>query len=189
MTPQNEGSNTRPISADSQVVEGPEVFDGLAARFGDEAPRVERTDGDYIVVPGRGGRRLNVGIMALAATRRDREGPLDRKPSGWDPIAVYAGAGGSASASRRSSSWWPSSTPAGSPIGSSGRPGLSASQGHQRCTKRSKPTMSGAWEQSPTSAKAGGHDPAECPLSARTCVLLQVLDWIEPQEPLWGKSE
>ena len=28
------------ISADSHVVEGPGVFDGLAERFGDEAPRL-----------------------------------------------------------------------------------------------------------------------------------------------------
>ena len=32
----------KPISADSHVVEGPEVFSGLAKRFGDQAPRVMR---------------------------------------------------------------------------------------------------------------------------------------------------
>ncbi|SVC67753.1 uncharacterized protein METZ01_LOCUS320607, partial [marine metagenome] len=30
----------KPISADSHVVEGPEVFTGLAQRFGDDAPRI-----------------------------------------------------------------------------------------------------------------------------------------------------
>jgi hypothetical protein len=64
----------RPISADSHVVEGPDVFAGLAERFGDEVPRVVSREGkgDHIVVPARRGRSVNVGIMALAATRLDR---------------------------------------------------------------------------------------------------------------------
>jgi predicted TIM-barrel fold metal-dependent hydrolase len=72
----------RPISADSHAVEGPEVFDGLADRFGDDAPRVVRGEngGDFIVMPSRRGPGLNVGHMALAATRLDRQQPLDRKP-------------------------------------------------------------------------------------------------------------
>ncbi|MGI9603442.1 MAG: amidohydrolase family protein [Acidimicrobiales bacterium] len=69
------------ISADSHVVEGPAVFDGLAERFGDEAPRVEHREGagDHIVVPARADRAVNVGIMALAATRLDRPEPIRRK--------------------------------------------------------------------------------------------------------------
>ncbi len=74
--------DTRPISADSHVVEGPEVFDGLAERFGDDAPRVVRGDegSDHIVVPNRANRSVNVGIMALAATRLDRASPGERRP-------------------------------------------------------------------------------------------------------------
>ena len=70
------------ISADSHVVEGPGVFAGLADRFGDEAPRVVSTDGkgDSIVIPAHKGRgAVNVGIMALAATRLDVEGPAEHR--------------------------------------------------------------------------------------------------------------
>ena len=78
MTP---SSFPTPISADSHVVEGPAVFDGLAERFGDHAPRVVSSDGgtDYIRIPNRKGPGTNVGIMALAATRLDRSDPLERK--------------------------------------------------------------------------------------------------------------
>ncbi len=71
-----------PISADSHVVEGPGVFAGLADRFGDDAPRLVQKEGagDHIVIPGRRAGNVNVGIMALAATRLDRTGPLERKP-------------------------------------------------------------------------------------------------------------
>ena len=71
-----------PISADSHVVEGPDVFAGLAERFGDDEPRIVRRDGtaEHIVIPARKGRGVNVGIMALAATRLDRETPIERKP-------------------------------------------------------------------------------------------------------------
>ena len=71
----------RPISADSHAVEGPEVFAGLAERFGDDAPRVVSRDGegDHIVIPNRRGPGLNVGRMALAATRLDRDGPIGRR--------------------------------------------------------------------------------------------------------------
>lgn len=70
------------ISADSHVVEGPDVFTGLADRFGDDAPRVVSTEGkgDRIVTPANKGRgAVNVGIMALAATRLDAEGPIERE--------------------------------------------------------------------------------------------------------------
>ncbi len=82
MTLNDANAAARPISADSHVVEGPGVFQGLADRFGDEAPRVVHKEGkgDYIVIPSSKGRTVNVGIMALAATRLDREAPLERKP-------------------------------------------------------------------------------------------------------------
>lgn len=69
------------ISADSHVVEGPDVFTGLAKRFGDAAPRVVSVEGrgDVIVTPARGDKGVNVGFMALAATRLDRETPIARE--------------------------------------------------------------------------------------------------------------
>jgi len=69
------------ISADSHVLEGPDVFTGLADRFGDEAPRVVSIDGDgdHIIVPARGARGVNVARMGLAATRLDRAEPINRK--------------------------------------------------------------------------------------------------------------
>ena len=82
MTPPQAAEMTaRPISADSHAVEGPDVFVGLAERFGDEAPRVVSEDGgaDHIVIPARKHGRVNVGIMALAATRLDRAEPMERK--------------------------------------------------------------------------------------------------------------
>ena len=77
----------RPISADSHAVEAPEVFDGLAERFGDDAPRVvhREGEGDHIVTPNMPNRSRNVAVMALAGTRLDYETPLPRahasKPS------------------------------------------------------------------------------------------------------------
>ncbi len=75
-------TDDRPISADSHVVEGPDVFAGLADRFGDDAPRVvhDESGSDHIVIPSRRSGRVNVGIMALAATRLDRAEPLERQP-------------------------------------------------------------------------------------------------------------
>lgn len=77
----------KPISADSHVVEGPGVFAGLEEKFGDEAPRVISTPGkgDAIVTPA-GGRSVNVGMMALAAARLDRDTPRERK-AGHKPEA------------------------------------------------------------------------------------------------------
>lgn len=71
----------RPISADSHALEGPEVFEGLADRFGDDAPRVVSKDGrgDFIVIPNMPKRSRNVAHMALAGTRLDYETPLPRE--------------------------------------------------------------------------------------------------------------
>ena len=71
----------RPISADSHALEGPEVFDGLAERFGDDAPRIVSKEGrgDHIVTPNMPKRSRNVAIMALAGTRLDYETPLPRE--------------------------------------------------------------------------------------------------------------
>lgn len=77
----------RPISADSHALEGPEVFDGLPERFGDDAPRVVHSEskGDWITIPNQPNRSRNVAIMCLAGTRLDYETPLPRahasKPS------------------------------------------------------------------------------------------------------------
>ena len=71
----------KPISADSHVVEGPEVFTGLAQRFGDDAPRIVTVgeEVDAIVIPSRGGRGVGVARMAMASTWLARNEPLDRK--------------------------------------------------------------------------------------------------------------
>ena len=80
-------NDPRPISADSHALETPEVFEGLAERFGDDAPRVVHTEGqgDSIVIPNNPKRSRNVAVMALAGTRLDYETPLPRahatKPS------------------------------------------------------------------------------------------------------------
>ncbi|MFK7916041.1 MAG: amidohydrolase family protein [Pseudomonadales bacterium] len=74
-------NDPRPISADSHAVEQPEVYEGLAERFGDDAPRVVHTegDGDYISIPSNPKRSRNVAVMALAGTRLDYETPLPRE--------------------------------------------------------------------------------------------------------------
>ncbi len=74
-------NDPRPISADSHALEGPEVFDGLAERFGDDAPRVVSKEGkgDFILIPNLPGRSRNVAYMALAGTRLDYETPLPRE--------------------------------------------------------------------------------------------------------------
>ncbi len=76
------------ISADSHVVEGPDVFTGLAEKFGDDAPRVVSGEGrgDSIVIPAHKGRgRTNVGMMALAATRLDVDEPPVERAHGEKP--------------------------------------------------------------------------------------------------------
>ena len=69
-----------PISADSHVVEGKDVFTGLAEKFGDEAPRIMtiEDEADLIVVPEHGMRGVNVARMGMAATRLSRNEPLNR---------------------------------------------------------------------------------------------------------------
>lgn len=70
------------ISADSHVVEGPEVFAGLADKFGDDAPRVVKTDvgGDAIMIPNKPGDvGANIAFMSTAASRLDKKGPIERK--------------------------------------------------------------------------------------------------------------
>ena len=71
----------RPISADSHALEGPEVFEGLPERFGDDAPRVVTKEGkgDYILIPNQPKRSRNVAVMALAGTRLDYKTPLPRE--------------------------------------------------------------------------------------------------------------
>ena len=65
----------KPISADSHVVEGRDVFTGLAERFGDEAPRIMDVGDqvDAIVTPARGMRGVSVARMGMAATRLARD--------------------------------------------------------------------------------------------------------------------
>lgn len=74
-------NDPRPISADSHALEGPEVFEGLPERFGDDAPRIVHTEGkgDYITVPNNPKRSRNVAVMALAGTRLDYKTPLPRE--------------------------------------------------------------------------------------------------------------
>ena len=79
----------KPISADSHVVEGREVFTGLADRFGDEAPRVMDVGDqvDAIVIPARGLHGVSVARMGMAATRLARNEPLHRKPGRKPDVA------------------------------------------------------------------------------------------------------
>ena len=79
----------QPISADSHVVEGREVFTGLADRFGDEAPRIMDVGDqvDAIVVPARGMHGVSVARMGMAATRLLRNEPLERKPGHKPDVA------------------------------------------------------------------------------------------------------
>ena len=68
---------------------GPDVFAGLAARFGDAAPRVVHAagEGDRIVIPVRGAQGINVARMGLAASRLGRNEPLVRKPGRKPDVA------------------------------------------------------------------------------------------------------
>ena len=79
----------KPISADSHVVEGRDVFTGLADRFGDQAPRIMDVGDqvDAIVVPANGMRGVSVARMGMAATRLARNEPLSRKPGHKPDVA------------------------------------------------------------------------------------------------------
>jgi len=74
-------NDPRPISADSHALEGPEVFEGLPERFGDDAPRIvhKEGEGDFITIPNNPKRTRNVAVMALAGTRLDYKTPLPRE--------------------------------------------------------------------------------------------------------------
>lgn len=69
------------ISADSHVVEPAEVFTGLEARFGDEAPRVVSTDRltDVIMVPARNQSGASSGQIGIAGIRLHPDLPLERR--------------------------------------------------------------------------------------------------------------
>ncbi|BAN04563.1 amidohydrolase family protein [Ilumatobacter coccineus] len=71
----------RPISADSHAVETAETYEGLAEKFGDDAPRVvhKGEQGDYIEIPNQPRRSRNVAVMCLAGTRLDYATPLPRE--------------------------------------------------------------------------------------------------------------
>ncbi|MBU3004637.1 amidohydrolase family protein [Paraglaciecola arctica] len=69
------------ISADSHVVEAPEVFAGLVEKFGDEAPRYVSIPGggDSIMIPSIGDAGSNIAFMSIAGARLDRKEPLERR--------------------------------------------------------------------------------------------------------------
>ena len=69
------------ISADSHIVEAPEVFAGLAERFGDEAPRIMNVDGevDAMIIPSRGMRGIGAGKIGIAGVRLWNDGQLRRR--------------------------------------------------------------------------------------------------------------
>ena len=83
-------NDPRPISADSHALEGPEVFEGLPERFGDDAPRVVSVEGagDSITIPNLPKRSRNIAIMALAGTRLDYATPLPREHAS-KPCLLY----------------------------------------------------------------------------------------------------
>lgn len=72
----------RPISADSHIVEAPEVFAGLAERFGDDAPRITETpsEGDGMVIPSDSHGAIGAGRVGIAGRRLDPGRQLDRRP-------------------------------------------------------------------------------------------------------------
>ena len=70
-----------PISADSHVVEAPEVFAGLEERFGDDAPRIATTarEGDGMVIPSDRSGALGAGRLGIAGRRLDPGRELERR--------------------------------------------------------------------------------------------------------------
>src|ERR1700726_2745790 len=75
------------ISADSHVVEAPEVFAGLAQRFGDEAPRIANVGGqvDAMVIPARGVRAVPAAELGIAGRRLDPGRRIEQRP-GHKPL-------------------------------------------------------------------------------------------------------
>jgi uncharacterized protein len=84
------------ISADSHVVEAPEVFAGLRERFGDDAPYTEHVDGegDFLRVKSRGRIGTNIGRLGVAGLyvhdpktqEQMRKGYEGMRPGVLDPI-------------------------------------------------------------------------------------------------------
>ena len=71
-----------PISADSHIVESPEVFRGLADRFGDAAPRIAATphEGEGLVVPAEDRGAIGAGRVGIAGRRLDAGRVFERRP-------------------------------------------------------------------------------------------------------------
>ena len=78
----------RYYSCDSHVVEAREVFEGLEARFGDRAPRIERDHGghpgDWLLLPGAG--PIPVGRLGIAGSRLDDPKTHERIARGYDGL-------------------------------------------------------------------------------------------------------
>ena len=77
------------ISADSHIVEAPEVFAGLEQRFGDEAPKVVRHPeyGDMLVIPGQPIRaNFGVGRYGIAGLYANDPATVERIRRGYDGV-------------------------------------------------------------------------------------------------------
>jgi predicted TIM-barrel fold metal-dependent hydrolase len=77
------------ISADSHVVEAPEVFQGLEARFGEDAPKIVRHEeyGDTLVVPGQPIRpNFGVGRYGIAGLYANDPATIQRIRQGYDGV-------------------------------------------------------------------------------------------------------
>ena len=74
-------------SCDSHVVEAPEVYTGLEARFGERAPRIineyRGRKGTFLFWPQQN-RGIPVGRLGIAGHRLDEPGIEDRIARGWD---------------------------------------------------------------------------------------------------------
>ena len=87
----------KPISADSHVVEGRDVFTGRADRFGDEAPRIMDVDDqvDAIVIPARGMRGAKISSGSASSIANVAATVADSTASGrpWTSGASTVGSG------------------------------------------------------------------------------------------------
>ena len=76
----------RYFSCDSHVVEAAEIYDGLAARFGDRAPFVAKDHngkrGTFVVMPGGGA--IPVGRFGIAGADLDDPATHERIALGYD---------------------------------------------------------------------------------------------------------